>query len=198
MAAGCSAALPRTRLTAPGGGAAVTDARRAADRPVAYHGEGPVWCPRRRAALGGHARRRRPLAGRRTGPSGAARRDVAAAVRPRRGGGAVHRRRARLRPGGPRRDASPPSTRCGPTRRPDERGRLRPRRPLLVRLDGLRPAPGRGGAVPARPRRRRRAGARTASRSPTAWSGAPTARSPTTPTPPPTASTSSTTTGTPG
>ena len=78
--------------------------------------------------------------------------DVAAAVRPRRGGGAV----IAVERGFALEDAdgtlTPLEPRVVRRRRADERGRLRPRRPLLVRVDGLRPggraAPRCTGSIP--------------------------------------------------
>ena len=133
------------------------DARRAGDRRRSpTTARAPSGRRVGRAALGGHARRRRPVAGRgRNGPPPARRRRRRGAAAPAGGGAviAVERGFALEDPDGTLTALDPVWTDAGG---PDERGRLRPRRPLLVRLDGLRPAPGRRRAVPARPRRRRR------------------------------------------
>ena len=76
--------------------------------------------------------------------------DVAAALRPRRGGGAVIgvRRGFALEDAGRVGDAPARALERG--RDPDERGRLRSRRAVPLRHDGLRPAARRGVPVPAR------------------------------------------------
>ena len=179
----------------PRGGALREHAGRAGDRRGRLpRGGAGVVAAVGRPALGGHARRRRALAGdRRLGRAPARRRGrsrAATAARRRRG----HRHRAGIRARGPRR--SRPAARRG-LERPvgaHERGRLRPRRALLLRLDGLRPARGSGLAVPPRPRRQRARRASRASPSPTASSGARTGRWPTTTTRRPTRSPSTPTT----
>ena len=133
----------------------LTDARRTAHRPGRLPRRGPgLVAAVGRAPLGGHARRRRPVPRTRTGPSAA---GTSGRSRPRsapaRGGGAViavERGFALEDPDGAAHPARPGVDRpVGP----DERGRLRPRRPVLVRVDGLRQASGGRGPLPPRPGR---------------------------------------------
>ena len=122
--------------------------------PVAYHGEGPVWSER-----WGGLRWVDMLAGDVLSlrPDGTVERrhvgTVAAALRPRSRGGAVigvERGFALEEPDGTLTTLDELWTDTGRTH---ERGRLRPRRALLLRFDGVRQDAGRRGALPARPGR---------------------------------------------
>ena len=121
--------------------------------PVAYHGEGPVWSPRGAACAGSTCSPATCSPSAMTARSAAAMSACRRRVRPRAPGRRGHRRRAGLRPRGRRRRSDTPDRAVGRRRRADERGRLRSRRPLLLRLDGLRQAPRRRHAVPAGARR---------------------------------------------
>ena len=146
-ARGCPA---RVTLRATAAGAPVPSRAEQLTDPVAYHGEGPVWSQRwgglrwvdmlagdilTLSASGVGLATRRPH---RRGPATQA------------PGRCGHRRRAGVRAGGRGRNAHVPGPAMGYRPAADERGRLRPGRTVLRRLDGPRPPARRRGALPAR------------------------------------------------
>ncbi len=132
------------------------------DGPVAAHGEGPVWFARLAGpALGRHAGRRRAGTVRRPARSGA-RTSARWPRRCDRSWAAVWCSRWSAVSRWPTDDLTGDRAAGRGVDRPggaDERGRLRPGRPVLLRFHGLRRAARRGHAVPAGRRRLRHAGA---------------------------------------